>query len=286
MKRFQFASDVGGSPSERGPFAPGNQGLRMTIAVDLLVLGGGVQGLALMKELSSDYSAVLVGTSPRVSESLHSHGYFSSGWNAANLEAARVYHQVAGSWRSFLDQNQIPSQHSSFYAALPEPAVAFLEPNWKKAGIAYQKVQFPQPFDLSRLPAHQTYQFSEDLVFDAAPVITLLQRPLAGALLEAVVTGVEVRNRVVTEVTVHAGEGSLTITPGYLLAACGAGNAALLKMMGVPGDQVARSQVVRPMHMILARGTPVPHFSGCFLDLLVIAHPLQDGETLWLITWA
>src|SRR5262245_41588076 len=98
----------------------------MTIAVDLLILGGGVQGLALMKELSVDYSAFLVRRSLRVSETLQFHGYFSSGWNAANLEAARVYCQAASSWRSVLNEYRVLSHENPFYAALPEKAAASL----------------------------------------------------------------------------------------------------------------------------------------------------------------
>src|SRR5262249_31298722 len=168
----------------------------MVIAVDLLVLGGGVQGLALMKELSGDYSAVLVGRSLRASETLQFHGHFASGWNAANPEAAKVYRRAAASWRSDLKEYNLPSQQNPFYAALPEKAAASLEPPWAKAGIAFRKAPFPKPFDLSRLPAHEAYHFPEDLVFDAAPVIALLQQRLAGALLEGDVTGAKVRDGV------------------------------------------------------------------------------------------
>lgn len=257
----------------------------MAIAVDLLIIGGGVQGLTLMKELFGEYSAVLVGKSLRVSETLHSHGYFSSGWNAANLEAARVYCQAASTWRGELNQFNIPSQQYPFYAALPEKAAASLEPNWQKAGIAVHKALFPKPFDLTRLPAHAVYHFPDDLVFDAGPVIARLQEPFARAILEGEVTGLKVQGGTVHEVAVQIGEQGFTFAPGFVLAACGAGNAALLQMAGVPMDRVTRSQVVRPMHMVLARGPAIPDVSGLFLDLLVIARPLDNGERLWLITF-
>ena len=257
----------------------------MVIAVDLLVLGGGVQGLALMKELSGDYSAVLVGRSLRASETLQFHGHFSSGWNAANLEAAKVFCQAASSWRSDLKEYNLPFQQNPFYVALPEKTAASLEPNWEKAGIAFRKAPFPKPFDLSRLPAHEAYHFPEDLVCDGAPVIAQLQQRLAGALLEGEVTGVKIHDGVVQEVAVRTGKETVTVTPGFVLAACGAGNAALLQLMGLPREQVARSQVARPLHMVLARGTALPAFSGYFSDLAVIGHPLDDGEKLWLITY-
>lgn len=257
----------------------------MSIAVDLLVIGGGIQGLALMKELSADYSKVLVGTSLRVSETLQFHGYFASGWNAANLEAARVYCQTAAYWRGDLARLGLPSQQSSFYAALPKETVAALHPNWHRAGIAFQNADCPRPFDLSRLPAHEMYHFPDDLIFDAGPFIAQLQKPFAGAMLEGKVTSLKVHNQVVREASAQIGGETLAITPRYVLAACGAGNAALLQMAGIAEEQVARSQVVRPLHMVLARGPSIPSVSGYFLDLVVIAHPLDNGERLWLITY-
>jgi hypothetical protein len=100
---------------------------------------------------------------------------------------------------------RVASQQSPFYAALPEEAAASLEANWQKAGIAFQKALAPKPFNLSRLPAHVVYHFTQDLVFDATAVIPRLRRLLASTLLEGEVCDLKVRDQVVEEVVVQVG---------------------------------------------------------------------------------
>jgi hypothetical protein len=168
---------------------------------------------------------------------------------------------------------------------MPKDAVAALQPNWDSAGIAFHKAPCPRPFDLSGLPAHEVYHFPDDLIFDAGPLIAQLQKPYAGAMLEGKVASLKVQDQSVHEVSAQVGGKTVAITPRFVLAACGAGNAALLQMAGVSAEQVANSQVVRPLHMVLARGPAIPNVSGYFLDLVVIAHPLASGERLWLITY-
>ena len=106
--------------------------------VDLLVIGGGIQGLSLTQELASDYSTALITSSLASSETMHFHGYFSSGWNAINPKAAQIYHDAARYWHSLLEQLDDSYQHPPFHVALPPAAVIHLQGNWDQVGIDYQ----------------------------------------------------------------------------------------------------------------------------------------------------
>jgi hypothetical protein len=128
-------------------------------------------------------------------------------------------------------------------------------------------------------------RFPEDLTFDAGAALEALRRPYAGHILEGVVRGFTQAGGRVIEVEAQVGGQALTIVPDQVLIAAGAGNAALLQQLGAPADAVRRSQLVRPMHMLCARGPDLPPLAAFFMDLVVIGHPGADGETTWLITY-
>lgn len=258
----------------------------MEFDVDLLVIGGGIQGMALMQELSADYSTMLVGSSLTNSETMHFHGYFSSGWNAANPEAAKVYHRAARHWNSLLTEIDSSYRNPTFHVALPPAAVDGLRGNWDQAKIRYREEPFPRPFDLSRLPTHQTVSFPEDVIFNAKPVIDHLHSSLPNTAIEGNVEGFQVTDGKIMKVSIVTADGdSIEISPQFVLSSCGAGNASILNRLDVSDSEVDRCQVVRPMHMVLARGKSIPQISGFLMNLVVMAHPLGDDETLWILTY-
>lgn len=256
----------------------------MAIPVDVLILGGGIQGLALLRELSGEYSTLLVGDDLRFSETLHFHGYFSSGWNASNLEAARVYRRASTDWAARLQSYGVSPQQTSFHAALPPTLVDALRSNWEQAGIVAVEEAFPAPFDLAGLPDHRVFRFAQDLVFDGAAAVEQFREPVAERTRLGRAVGWERVGDKITRVDVQVGEELLQVEPGVVLAACGGGNAKVLKQLEVPAEQVRNCQFVRPLHMVLARGPRVPQVSGFLLDLVVVYHPFDEHEGLWIVT--
>ena len=256
----------------------------MPVSVDLLILGGGIQGLALLRELSPEYSALLLDPHRDLSESLHFHGYFSSGWNATNREAATVYRRTAGHWLRLLSKCGLECRETPFYAALPPDTAMSLAANWAGAGIAAVEEPLPPPFAPHALPPHRSYRFDGDLVFDGAAAYRCLSRPVAermcrGSALRFISSGERIE-RVVVELDGREQE----VTPQLVLCACGAGNARVLAQLPLPFGVARDAQLVRPMHMLLMRGAQVPPVSGFLFDLVFVYHPLGGGEGLWILT--
>ncbi|MEM7023522.1 MAG: hypothetical protein AAF637_13160, partial [Pseudomonadota bacterium] len=179
----------------------------MRIAADILIVGAGIQGLALLDALAPRYSLVLVGSSPMVSETHHWHGYFSSGWNASDRTAAGIYRACASDWQSKLRDAGVEPHQTSFNAALPPEMVQQLSPIWDDAGIGYQEVACPAPFEPSTLPPHQIHRFPDDLVFDASAALQTLRAPHASKMLQGTVHEVRLDDgRIIETIADVAGE--------------------------------------------------------------------------------
>jgi hypothetical protein len=257
----------------------------MVIPVDVLIIGAGVQGLLLLRRLVQDYSVVVVGTDLRVSETQHAHGYFASGWNAHNVEAACVYRQAASWWREFLLRHQVNPSENVVHRTGPARTLDRLSAIWREAGIPFRDAALPAPFDLSPWPTHRTVAFPEDLVFDAATAVHELRHPFVRHVLEGTVTQAQIERGRVAEVTAQTADGEVRFAPGTVLGAAGAGNAAVFNMLGLPEAAVTQSQVARPRYMVCLRGAALPNVSLFANELTIAAHRMGADEVAWLVTY-
>jgi glycine/D-amino acid oxidase-like deaminating enzyme len=257
----------------------------MPIPIDILIIGAGVQGLLLLRRLVQDYSVVVVDSDPHASETLRSHGYFASGWNAAHPEAARIYRGAAEWWREFLERHRINPQENLVYRTAPSRTLARLSAAWRAAGIPFFEAPLPAPFDLSPWPTHKAVTFTADLVFDAAAAIGELRQPFERHLIEGRACFAHIDGDTITEVTVATPSGEIAFAPNLVCAAGGAGNVGILHALGLPENVFSRSQVWRTRHIVCARGAALPSISAIVQELTIIAHPHADGEVVWLITY-
>ncbi|WP_444897236.1 FAD-dependent oxidoreductase [Microbulbifer sp. SSSA005] len=255
-----------------------------TVDVDVLVLGGGIQAISLLRELSTEFSVLAIDQGLDDAESLHFHGYFSSGWNAAHPSAAKAYLKAAQFWRTQLESDGVDGHITDFYAALPREFLDTVEPNWIAAGIPVEEVPIPAPLVTTSLPSHQCFRFADDLMFDGAEAYRRFSAPVSEKLVKGSIRKFDKDSGGVTEVSADIGGSSHQIKPQLVLSACGAGNAAILESLGVPAQGVRDSQVVRPLHMLLAKGANTPPISAFLMDMVVAYHPLESGEGLWILT--
>ncbi|WP_226646405.1 FAD-dependent oxidoreductase [Microbulbifer variabilis] len=256
------------------------------IPVDVLILGGGIQGITLLRELTPEYSVILVDNDLRDAESLHFHGYFSSGWNAANPYAAEAYKKAAHRWQQEMENSGVARQVSGFHAALPQEMLDIVQPNWSVAGIAFEETKLPKPFSSSRLPEHRSFRFAGDLVFEDAEVYRSVATSVRQYIFRGQVASFSNDGLCIKEATLDLGLGgrSCRIKPELVISACGAGNTTVLEQLQLSAEQVQNAQLVRPLHMLLARGPSTPAVSAFLIDLVVMFHPLEGDEGLWILT--
>lgn len=257
----------------------------MSIPVDVLIVGAGVQGMLLLRRLVQDYSVVVVDSGLRHSETLHAHGTFASGWNAGHATAARVYHNAALWWREFLERHAIEPKENEVLRSLPGRSLDRLSAVWREAGIPFKQATLPSPFDTARWPSHKTILFPDDLVFDAAAAMRELRHPFNQHVIDGSVTAIHMDGDAVAEVDVKTADGDVTFAPLLVCACAGAGNATLLRMMELRSEVIAKSQRTRVRHMVCARGKSLPNVSLYAQELTLVAHPLDGGEVMWLVTY-
>lgn len=131
-------------------------------------------------------------------------------------------------------------------------------------------------------PAIDLYQLDEP-VLDLPATLEALAAPLLDRLIAA--EGVEAEgNPDAPTLRARTSEGEVTITPGVLLCAAGAGNEALLAALGL-ADRIRAQR--RPLHMVLARGPGLPavwaHCVGASDKprLTITSATDRAGRTVW-----
>ncbi|GAB2902526.1 FAD-dependent oxidoreductase [Microbulbifer echini] len=254
------------------------------IPVDVLILGGGIQGATLMRALIPEYSVILVDDEFGDAESLHFHGYFSSGWNAANPQAAEIHRAAAQRWHKELATSGVNSRITDFHAALTPDFLKMVEGNWAEAAIPSEEVELPGIFDPDGLPPNRRFRFPGDLIFDGAAAYLSVSEPLRQQIYRGRLASFQLAGSDIERVILDMDGRSCAVKPELVISACGAGNAEVIRQLGVAEEQVQNSQMVRPLHMLLARGPDIPKVSAYLIDLMVMHHPLEEGEGLWILT--
>lgn len=128
---------------------PGNPTDTAEASVDVLVIGGGVQGLTLLRELAGrGFAAALVTNAPLGSgQTLHSHGFLNSGYRSPDPELRR---SLEADWLPFLrDHGVEPYGADRFFAVLPLELSEGLQPLAEASGYPIEAVapaQLPDGF--------------------------------------------------------------------------------------------------------------------------------------------
>lgn len=149
VTRRKFMSLVGGAASVLGagcarwvrPFRA-NAGSKGgdAASIDVLVIGGGVQGLAVLRQLKRrGYSAALVTNAPLGSgQTLHSHGILNSGYPypREDLRAS-----LKRDWLPFAEQSGLQVYgNDRFYILTPPEPFEKLRAGWDAFGYGYEAV--------------------------------------------------------------------------------------------------------------------------------------------------
>lgn len=234
----------------------------------MLVVGGGIQGLVVMREVvAAGYSALLVTKDPvGAGQTLHSHGLLNSG---AGLLTGLLRSELEMTLR-YLRELGVPVYgRDSSFLALPPAAAADLLPMWEANGYA------PTPVDRQSVPGRlelpgEIYRV-EAINVDKRSLV----RSLCNGMDRLIMHGEVVQVNDGVEVRRHVG-GSLSLHPRAVVVAAGCGTKRLLTQdFGIDDARVAAISYTKP-HMICLRGSSdvLPEVGTLLLpDLIVVGHP-------------
>lgn len=254
------------------------------ISVDVVILGGGIQGLVLLRELTAaQYACVLITNADLGSgQTLHSHGLLNSG---TGLLTGALHEELHRWTLRYLGRLNVPvyGEDRSFLLA-PTALLEQLAPAWE--ANAYH----PHRTDRSSLPRGfeplgSTYRVRGFNV-DKRRLVETLAAGLEHLVVQGEVIdaddGIRVRERASGEV--------LSLDPRAVVVAAGCGTKRLLRdVFGLAEPAVAKITYTKP-HMICVRGPEdVLPWIGTVLspELIVVGHRDTDdrGSRERLVTW-
>lgn len=215
---------------------PGNRTDEPTdpVAVDVLVVGGGVQGLTVLRECTDrGYAAALVTDASLGSgQTLHSHGILNSGYQSPDPERRR---SVEADWLPFLRDHGVETYGADrFFGVVPRELYEGLQEVWEASGYPFEEVSpdaLPGGFatGLPAEPPLAVLQVEEHCVPKRGLVRALregvsdriLLGDLTGARFEAAADGAATIETV--DIELAASDVTVTLAPTFVVAATGTG---------------------------------------------------------------
>ena len=266
------------------------------LGVDVLIVGAGIQGLYLARELARTYSVCVVSDPAVSSGTLESPGFFSAGYDGNDANRIQPARRAAGWWRLWAESNAVPfAPDAPRYVVAPNE-VATRTRLWGDANLTADPDEgLPAVFEGGSLEGSSPFVADNDLVMNPATVLTRLRQGLENRCLEGeVVRFGLLPDGEIDHVQVQVGEVTVPIVPRFVVLAAGVGNATLLtKVSSRLPDQAKRKasketvdgcQAVRAQMVLCLRGPDLPLVSGRFGDLTITAQALTDtADCVWLV---
>lgn len=241
------------------------------MAVDVLVIGGGLQGLLALGRLSSEgFSCVLAsGSELGAGQTLHSHGVLNTGFGMAGPEPVRLLREI-------------------------------VVPDLARRGVTtygeWGAIAPATPPGGETMPAPAGLELGGD-VFVRLPEVNVDKRQLVSALASGLedrivrgsVAGVQrAENGSVrmVEIAPAGGSDAIALVPSAVVVAAGTGTKALLRRFGA-GEREIEDLKHRRVHVLCVRGPssrlPLLNFVSLADRLFVAAHE-HEGVVTWYAT--
>lgn len=243
------------------------------VDVDVLIVGGGAQGLWLLNDLSKrHYRAVLLERRELGGgQTCHSHGLIHRGHYYDDVDMMIVLNAAAQFWEAFVDEKGISKLNPSRALAGFGPGTAVERHTyfWKTAGLRFDVC--PGKPDVLKGGAVKYMFETEEFSLDASEVVVGLSRDSDHATyklddrddaLEFVHNG-----KVIERVgAVLSGE-HVEFKPKFVVLCAGVGNYGLLAKLGADTNAVPANtpvQAARKNHMMVLRGGHLPMMTAVF----------------------
>jgi glycine/D-amino acid oxidase-like deaminating enzyme len=257
-----------------------------TPAVDVVVIGGGVQGLVMLDALvDAGYSCALVTEGDLgAGQTLHSHGFLNTGFGLGGKElpqaATQLVHPalrargvaLAGNW-SIVPPGGLPGLLLRVLPAFAQLPPAKLPPAALLGGASS--------------PFRATARALPDYSFNKRELVTALSRGREDRIIRATVSGFRGRDPVEAVVLRPDGGGAeVELRARVVVVAAGVGSKRLLRALvgATPQLDQIKHRVVHMLCLRAPRGAlPAQSVAALGLGLLVAAH--DDGaHVTWYVT--
>ncbi len=269
----------------------------MKVSLDTLVIGGGVQGLWILKELvRRNYRACLITNGPLgAGQTLQSHAFLHRGHLYKDRNLVNRITAAQPAWQELLAVEGVRASPQKPVWLLPSGGATAQLDTWGARGLSYRETPLPEIFaegDMARgLTAIRAFE-TEETWLDGEALISALSADVLPAIRTGCVETIEIRKGGVRQVHVTMANGEqVTFSPKFVVLAAGVGNQNLLtnavSFGGLREDArlrsaAARIQRLRTSQMVVVRGRNLPPL-GCIAPRKLFLVSQRDGlDTVWL----
>ncbi len=267
------------------------------LGVDVLIIGGGIQGLYLARALQKQFSVCVVTDPHAPSETLDSPGFFSAGYTGNDVARIQPARRAAGYWKLWAESNGVPNNYSPSLYVMPPDEAGVKTRLWSDATLGVKPVDsIPQIFGRGSLESFPAFSTENDVVMNPTEFLAELRRGLEDKILWGEVTKFGlITDKAIDFVEVQTSDERIVpITARYVVLVSDVGNGYLLqRLVATFKDRGKRQaaaeltrgcQAVRRVTTIVARGADLPLVSGWFDGLEITAHPYgKAGENVWVV---
>ena len=268
-----------------------------SVALDVLVFGGGAAGLWTLDVLAARGARVLLvennalGAGQTIGSQGIIHGGLKYTLQGLLTRSATSIREMPRVWRECLAGEQVPNLKG---VRLRSDFCYLWRTETLSSRIGMLGASFGLQVTPDVLPAEKrpdvfagcpgTVATLAEPVISPASFVEILRKRNLNRLLKVDADGVEfsvARTGTVAEVRLASGRHSLSLRPRLVVFAAGAGNADLLRRLGRDTPAMQR----RPLHMAMVRGH-LPVLNGHCVDgaktrVTITSEQLPDGEVVW-----
>jgi glycine/D-amino acid oxidase-like deaminating enzyme len=271
------------------------------IDVDVLIVGGGAQGLWLLRDLTKHgYKAILLERHELGGgQTCHSHGLIHRGHYYDNVDMMIVLNAAAQFWQAFIAEKGIEKLNvgralAGFGAGTE---MAKLTNFWTTAGLQFEQCAAP-PQVFRGGTVKKVFFETGEFSLDPSEVIenladgyhhSIYKLEDADDALDFKLQGATVRG-----VTARLDGATVDIAPRFVMLNAGVGNAKLLKQLGKGSNAGAPDipvQAQRQSHMMVLRGAELPMTTAVFPIngglrgvFLCPRRDKKSGTPVWLVS--
>jgi len=266
------------------------------LAVDVLIIGGGVQGHYLARQLADRYSVCLLTDPTMRVETLEAEGYLSAGYDGNDANKIQPARRAAGYWKLWAESNEIPHDIvDTVYAVAPDD-ISLRTRLWSDAALGYtQSADLPQAFGGGTISEHMPFVTTNDVLISPSVMLNTLRKGIEHCCIEGKVMKIGLANdKAIEFVDVDVDGTTVPIVARYTVFAASGGNAGLLQKTAVRFRDVAKrkdrqelvksSQAIRRRYVLCVRGDSLPPVAGHFGGFQVASHQVPGSrDRVWIV---
>lgn len=263
--------------------------------IDVIIIGGGIQGLWCLNELTKlGYSCILI-TDKKIGEgqSLDAQIYKHKGHFYNNLQIAQHLQEVEPEWDNFISNNNLkPSQKQQFLAFPDQQSADKYSKLWYQGGLKYSPINHSEipPFFKQGILDQGYYFDTGETCYHGEKLINKLAQPVKHLIYQGKVIGNSSTDACLKEIKVIIDHKLFTFTPKNIVLTAGRGNQNLLNQI-TQGNfelyyQNEEIQQLRRCQVLVIKGENLPSVTALCPSLMFFMGCRQVGnENVWLITY-